>query len=131
MRLRPWTLGAALLACCSGPVSSSPCNQVMGQDGHAQVAVCGPSPVVRGNLTLDLLITDATNGAALDGVIITLVPWMPSMGHGASVTPQVSAAGNGHYTVTNLVLVMPGTWQLRTELSGTVTDTLVATLTVE
>jgi hypothetical protein len=47
---------------------------------------------------------------------------MPLMGHGSSVTPLVKETGGGVYEVSDVVLFMPGLWELRTTLTGEVSD---------
>jgi hypothetical protein len=87
-----------------------------------------PEPPAHGNLSAELTITDMTTGAPEDGLDLSIVPWMPSMGHGTSVVPVVTAAGNGKYVVTQLVLFMAGHWELRTAMSGAVSDSAVPAL---
>jgi len=77
------------------------------------------------------LVTDATTGAPVDGLDVVIVPWMPAMGHGASVTPILQPPeGNGVYHFTNVSLFMAGEWQLRTKFSGQVTDSAAPTFSV-
>ena len=66
---------------------------------------------------------------ALDGVDVKLVPWMDAMGHGTSITPAVTAEGDGQYLLTDVSLFMPGAWSLRFTFSGPVNDR--ATLVVD
>jgi hypothetical protein len=55
-------------------------------------------------------VTDA-NGDPVTGATITLKPWMPDMGHGSSITPQITPMGeDGMYQVTLIDLFMPGIW---------------------
>lgn len=56
-------------------------------------------------------------GKALDGATITVTPFMPDHGHGASVVPAVTALGGGRYDVARLSLPMPGVWQLTFDAS--------------
>jgi hypothetical protein len=88
-------------------------------------------PLVAGLDCVELVVTDATSGAAVDQLAITMTPWMPAMGHGASVTPQLTPTGSGHYVFTNVSLPMPGEWQLRTTFSGAVTDGVEPTFDVQ
>jgi hypothetical protein len=74
-------------------------------------------PPVRGEVSVELVITDA-NGAPVDGLALDVVPWMPAMGHGTSVTPNVVAEGGGAYRVQSVDMFMPGTWQLRVSFAG-------------
>ncbi len=101
--------------------------------GKLQVAFrAAPSqPLVAGLQCVELAVTDASTGAGVDGLSITMTPWMPAMGHGASVTPAVTALGGGRYVFTNVSLFMPGEWQLRTQFSGQVTDSVEPTFDVD
>jgi len=67
------------------------------------------------------VITDSS-GAPVDGLLVTVAPWMPDMGHGSSVTPAVTAAGGGAYVITDVYFPMPGRWDLITSFAGPVTD---------
>jgi hypothetical protein len=78
-------------------------------------------PPSRGVVSVDYRVTDG-NQKPVDGLAISVVPWMPDMGHGASTTPTVEAMGNGHYMLTNVELFMPGRWDLRTTISGSSND---------
>jgi hypothetical protein len=44
------------------------------------------------------------------------------MGHGAPLTPNVSEDSPGTYVVGDVDFFMAGTWELRTSISGPVTD---------
>ncbi len=88
----------------------------------------GPEqPPVRGGVDAELTLTDAS-GAPKDGLTLSVTPWMPEMGHGASVMPAVAAQGAGKYLVTNLDLFMPGTWELRVSAGN---DNLVLNFDVQ
>jgi hypothetical protein len=80
-----------------------------------------PQPPSRGTIAAQLVVTDAADGTPRDGLDIAIRPWMPAMNHGA-IAPTVTPQGNGTYLVTDLDLYMPGHWQLRTNISGPVTD---------
>jgi hypothetical protein len=101
--------------------------------GRLQVAIRGApyQPLVAGVDCLELDVSDASTGAPVDGLSITMTPWMPAMGHGADTTPVVSPLGQGHYVVTEVSLFMPGEWELRTQFSGTVQDSVEPTLNVD
>jgi YtkA-like len=75
-------------------------------------------PPARGSNTLELRITEVSSAAPADALDIVVVPWMPVMGHGASVTPTVKHGdAPGSYVVVGVNLFMPGTWELRTTLA--------------
>lgn len=78
-----------------------------------------PSP---GTLSVDLAVFDATTNAPVEGLGLDVVPWMPAMGHGTSVTPNVTEKGGGHYVADNVSLFMQGDWQLRLTLTKTADD---------
>jgi hypothetical protein len=125
-------LGAAVAPGCStGPASTVNANTFSSDQGQLQIEVhLTPDPPVAGLDSAVYLVTDATTHAPIDGLTLTIVPWMPAMGHGTSITPTVTPAGSGQYTVTDLSLFMPGEWQLRTKFSGQVTDSVEPTFSV-
>jgi YtkA-like protein len=79
-------------------------------------------PPTRGANPFDIEVVRAEDGAAVEGLALTLTPWMPAMGHGTSVRPVVSDVGAGHYLAENVYLFMPGLWELRLELDGPLRD---------
>ena len=106
---------------------------VASDGGKLQIAVRSApyQPLIAGLESLELIVTDASTGAAIDGLSITMTPWMPAMGHGSDTTPVVTGFGQGRYVVTDVSLFMPGEWQLRTQFSGPVTDSVEPTFTVD
>jgi hypothetical protein len=44
------------------------------------------------------------------------------MGHGTSIAPTITPQTNGKYLLTNVDLFMAGLWQLRTTISGPMSD---------
>ena len=76
-----------------------------------------------------LAITDGT-GAPVTGLAITIVPWMPAHGHGASVYPTVSETTPGVYVATPLDFFMAGNWELMTAMSGATDDSAEPTVDV-
>jgi len=138
MRETTFVLACALLVGCSASstpapgattFATTPIGAVTSTSGARTVTVFpATSGVVQGIDTVEFVVTDATTGAPVDGLTLGIVPWMPAMGHGSSVVPSVEPAGDGAYVATNVVLFMPGTWELRTSL-GTA-DSAVVTLDV-
>jgi subtilisin family serine protease len=116
----------ALGTACSSPSSSSLSSQfpltVMSDAGKLRVELTTAESLVVGNDQIEMLVTNMADGSPLDGMTVGVVPYMPSMGHGTSVTPTVTAEGGGKYLVTNLYLFMPGTWELETSFSGPMSD---------
>ena len=119
MRISTWMFG--LLLGCSGaidggtatfPQSAYSTTQTMGGDYDIALRSSPAQPPTRGEMELLLSVTNAATSQAVDGLQLTVVPWMPAMGHGSSMTPVVTPRGDGDYLVTNVVLAMPGTWQI-------------------
>ena len=84
-----------------------------------------PQPLARGTNDLQLTVMDASSGATLDDLTVSVQPWMPAMNHGSSTVPTVTRQGAGKYLVTEVNLFMPGHWELRMSLSGSSPDDVV------
>jgi len=135
MKLRGVSALSIALGCTSGSApptfGTTPMAQLTGDAGAVHVDVySAPDPVTRGNDEFRFVVTDAAGAAPLDGLTLDVVPWMPAMGHGTSTTPIVTAEGQGKYLVTNVVIVMGGDYQLRTKISGAVTDSVTVSFSV-
>ena len=116
-------LGALAAPACASPgvdLDSGPLVQVaeaQSTTGAYDVVVLAHSPTpVRGNHTVQLVVTSA--GAPADDLALTIVPWMPAMGHGTSITPTVTPLGDGAYQLDDVDLFMPGLWELRTTIAS-------------
>lgn len=83
-----------------------------------EVRTAPTQPPGRGRVTVEFAITE---GPA-EGLSLDVVPWMPEMGHGASTVPVVEALPGGLYRASSVDFFMPGRWELRTAISGAVTD---------
>jgi hypothetical protein len=70
-----------------------------------------PAPPARGTDTWSMRVTDG-GGQGLANLNLSVVPFMPDHGHGTTVTPQVTSAGGGNYTVSSLYLFMAGVWRV-------------------
>jgi hypothetical protein len=70
-------------------------------------------PPSRGINDVKLEVTDSKSNEFADNLDIAIVPWMPAMGHGASLVPTVSPQGHGVYIAQNVEFSMPAAWQLR------------------
>jgi hypothetical protein len=74
--------------------------------------------------TLDIIVHD-NNSKDVVSAIVTVVPWMPEMGHGVFEKPVVRERGGGLYSVENIILIMGGRWELRIKIGkGAVEDTV-------
>ena len=93
---------------------------------HEKIAIAlttfPAQPPVAGPASVQLVLTDPRSGKPIEDEQVTLVPWMPTMGHGTDQVPVFHSSGDGRYLFTDVNLFMPGEWQLRLEFSGTVTD---------
>jgi hypothetical protein len=133
MSLRALPLLVWLAGCGDAPeqhtgFGTSPLTTTEGQAVHAALFT-SPQPPERGLDEAKLRLTGA-DGQPLDGLTLTVTPWMPEHGHGTSVSPTVTPIGDGTWTVSNLYLAMPGQWQLRVDVSGAVNDELVASFDI-
>ena len=116
--------GAALLGCSGetgGTGNTFPSAALMtlpGSQGKVSIEVrtAPVQPPSRGVTSVEYRITDK-NGAPVDGLTLGVVPWMPDMGHGASISTTVTNEGGGRYLISDVELFMPGKWELRTAVT--------------
>ncbi|MFB1483363.1 FixH family protein [Corallococcus sp. RDP092CA] len=128
-------LGATLSA---APAAGSDAGQVsaavsvgtvVSASGRLRVEVLSPmTPLRRGVQVFQVRVTDAASGKPVSGVVLSVQPWMPAMGHGVSDVPRVTARAPGTFEVSDMDLFMPGAWELRFTLKGTVEDSAAVTL---
>jgi hypothetical protein len=130
----------ALSSCSSADVAGTGADatfpadplEVMKSDGASLTVTVRTSPSQpppRGTCAVELVITDA-QGNPRDGLTLDVVPWMPAHGHGASAKPTVTPKGNGRYVVSDVSFFMPGDWELRTTVSGPLSDHVTPHLTI-
>ncbi|MEO6576497.1 MAG: FixH family protein, partial [Polyangiaceae bacterium] len=123
----------ALAGCSSSGTASPPdastfpaeaLSSVSTDSGKLRIDIrTGPQqPPTRGNQSVELVVVNATTGAPEPGLMLSVVPWMPVMGHGTSLTPSVTETSPGTYVITNVGFFMPGTWELRTSIAGSTSD---------
>lgn len=86
-----------------------------------EVRTAPEQPPARGLTDVELVVSDA-DGKPVDGLDLGVQPWMPQMGHGASTKPTIEAMGGGHYVISNVAFFMPGQWELRTTIAGSMND---------
>jgi len=116
-----------------GPVAAEPASTVTTDSGAYRVSVHSAPDAVptRGVNTLKMVVSRIADGSPAAGLDLDVVPWMPAMGHGASVKPSVHAeAEPGVFTVTNVNLFMPGLWEIRTTIGGSATDHVTPTFEI-
>ena len=102
------------------------------QQGSLEVEVrtAPTQPPARGSQSVELVVRRADSRDPVAGLTLDVQPWMPAMGHGASVRPEVTETAPGTYVLDGVNFYMPGTWELRTKISGPLTDALVASFYV-
>ncbi|RKI15938.1 hypothetical protein D7Y15_12805 [Corallococcus sp. AB030] len=113
-----------------GQVSAaSSVGTVASASGRLRVEVLSSmTPLRRGVQAFQVRITDAASGKPVPGVVLSVQPWMPAMNHGISEVPRVTARDPGTFEVSDADLFMPGVWELRFTLKGTVEDSATVTL---
>jgi hypothetical protein len=117
----------------SGADESVGMTAVVSQSGALRVTVKsspGAAPV-RGTNQIELAVEAVDTGLPVDGLVMSMVPFMPSMGHGTAIQPRTSALGAGRYEFANVVLTMPGLWELRTTMAGALSDYVAPRFDVE
>ncbi len=132
-------LGAVACA-SSGPTTANPASlrfapaaldSATSDSGALQLTLrAQDTGIVRGVNAVELTVQDAASSQPVDGLTMTVTPWMPTMGHGTSVVPTVTALGSGRYVATDVDLFMPGTWDLHAATQGQTADTTVLSVVV-
>ena len=95
-----------------------------------EVRTSPDQPFQVGGGSVQYLVRDR-QGLPVDGLTFNVTPWMPAMGHGASVKPTGASSGDGAYVISGVSLYMAGLWELRTSISGGVSDSLAPSVEVE
>lgn len=76
-----------------------------------------PGPPVKGDSTWRIQVTDMDN-TPLDGLTVTVTPFMPDHGHGTPIAAEVSElAEPGEYEAGPVNLWMPGLWETTVEVT--------------
>lgn len=132
-------LGLAAVAACGSPADPSspplvfsgpPVETVTSASGAVTVSLrWSPATPVKGYDAAELTFTDPA-GDPVDGLGVSVVPWMPAHGHGTTVQPTLMPAGPGVQIATPLYLFMSGRWQLRTTLTGPIDDAVTPTVDI-
>ena len=91
----------------------------LGARGSSTSASGGPPPSRPSATTPPSWRSPTARGAPVAGLTLTIVPFMPAHGHGASVDPTVSETAPGIYVATPLDFFMAGNWELMTAISRT------------
>jgi hypothetical protein len=115
------------VACSSGTrpkadFPPTPLSTTMTQSGKLRIEMrTSPQPPTQGGIDAEYIITDAASGAPRDGLTLQIRPWMPAFNHGA-IMATVTPEGGGKYLLTEIDLFMAGLWELKTTISGPVSD---------
>ena len=88
-----------------------------------------PDVPLRGSDAAQLTFLDAS-GNPVDGLDLSIVPWMPAHGHGTAVQPEIMPTAPGVQVATPLYLFMSGEWQLRMTITGAMDDAAIATVEI-
>jgi hypothetical protein len=100
--------------------------------GAYDVALLAHSPeLTRGDYSMQYIVTNMADGTPVDGLTMTIVPWMPAMGHGTPIVPTITPLGAGTYQLDHIDLYMAGLWQLRTTATSASSDQIEPSLQVE
>ena len=107
-------LGLGLAACSSDPAPEDKTPSIIPTDqgSFGLHLTPSPDPFVAGDNSLGIELSDAT-GAEVSAAHIAVEPWMPAMGHGVSVVPDMLELGAGAYRADHVTFSMPGQWELR------------------
>ena len=133
--------GLALASGCTGETESAgdpntfPAAALTTMDSDAgdlfiEVRTAPQQPPGRGVSNVDLHIVATVGKVPLDALVVSATPWMPDMGHGASVEPTVSNKYIGHYLVSDVEMFMPGRWELRISTTGVAEDSAKVTFQI-
>ncbi|EYF07458.1 auxin-binding protein [Chondromyces apiculatus DSM 436] len=76
-----------------------------------------PGPPAKGENSWTLLVLDGA-GQAVEGVTLTVTPWMPDHNHGSPAPPTVRATVTpGEYEVSAIDLIMAGFWEVTVDIA--------------
>jgi len=89
-----------------------------------------PAPPDEGDNTWSLHIADGEAG--VEGLALTVTPWMPDHDHGTPIAAVATEAAGGDYTVAPINLWLPGLWEVTVEGSdGASTDSAAFAFCIE
>jgi hypothetical protein len=98
-----------------------------GPAGYEVVLVeADPAPPAKNDNAWDIQVL-APSGEPMDGMTLTVTPFMPDHGHGTPVVAEVVPEGSeGRYSIFPVNLWMPGLWRVRIAIAddSTTVDTV-------
>jgi hypothetical protein len=94
------------------------------------LAAAAPTPPDVGDNAWTLEVSDASG--PVEGLVVTVTPWMPLHGHGLSPADYAATdQGGGTYAVAPFDLIMPGLWEFTVRLGDDGADEAVFALCAE
>lgn len=78
-----------------------------------------PGPPIKGANTWQIEIDETATGLPLDGLDISVLPWMPDHNHGSLAAVVVTPETTGQYQLDPMYLSMSGLWEIRFTIVGT------------
>lgn len=129
-----WVAWGTHLVGCSGDAREDHGQMVVTSDGGALLVTIASEPAerpVRGNNRITFHIESTSTGEPLDDLELEMAPFMPAHGHGSSQEPALTPLGDGRYRFDDVVLTMPGLWELRTTVAGPITDSFAPRFEVD
>jgi hypothetical protein len=133
-------LAATLAAACSSQAPAAPevpdsfpqmaLKTLASDSGGLHIELrSAPEPLVRGLNVGQLTVVDR-NGQPIEGLTMSVLPWMPSHAHGTSAPVEITDIGAGVFVANPLYLFMAGEWELRMTFTGSLSDTATTTVAI-
>lgn len=133
-----FVLAGGMLAACSGAPGEGEHEAhealVVASESGALLVMLSSEPgsrPVRGRNRIFYRIELADSGDPVDDLELHMEPFMPSHGHGSARLPSVAPLGDGVYRFDDVVLSMPGIWELRTTIAGPMRDSVAPRFEVD
>ncbi len=126
--LAPLSALVLALAACSGAHTASDAGigatSLTSESGalHIEVTSAPNDSPSRGSNRIYFDVSAEDGGEPVEGLAMQMVPFMPAMGHGSGSEPSSSDVGSGRYEFDDVLLTMPGVWELRTTIDGAQSD---------
>jgi YtkA-like len=117
----PYEPGRQVLSTGTGKLAIKWLQNVPGPPGGS------PGPPVKGNNTWTVEVDDVDTGMALDGLTLTILPWMVLHNHGTLEVVVTTSGAPGQYTLAPMYLYMSGVWDVRFTILGAPADVGAAT----
>ncbi len=103
-----FALAAVLLVAFAAPVSAEKTEAGL---FDVTLKIKGYGGLKKGKNIITLKVKDS-DGKAVEGAQVEIIPWMPTMKHGTPWFSKVNDLGGGKYR-TNIPLTMGGFWEFR------------------